>query len=259
MCRCVRVCRDRKRHRSHPEGSESTGTSSAPPSTSTSVTTTPRQLPALPGALFPDPLPRSMPTTPRFRDQHPQLGLSATATSPKGQAQDVGPTQCPDARKRFIGPQISPLLRPSRPEHKVGDTAKESEFFKLLSSRRPAPVAVSTCPTTLPVDANACYNQWGERVQNFIGPLPSPGSTPILSFTSPTPRMASDSPCTLSVKSTPRKGGAQPYADQACQCPPGCTHEFACRGVAALHSPLCIYSESPEGEANDMLPPALKL
>jgi hypothetical protein len=36
-------------------------------------------------------------------------------------------------------------------------------------------------------DDPPCYNQWGQRVNGFIGPLGSPGTTPVLSFTTPSP------------------------------------------------------------------------
>jgi len=129
---------------------------------------------------------------------------------------------------------------------------KQSEFYKLLASkseaRRPAQVVTDDSPS---------YNQWGEKVTGFIGPLPSPGSTPILSFVTQQRGMPQSPGALLSSNTTPRqfsRVGADLHAP--CQSPSSTPNEFACRGVVTAHSPMCIYHKTT---GNDDEPPELAI
>jgi len=130
-------------------------------------------------------------------------------------------------------------MRPTRPDSVTSNGGKQSEFYKLLASkseaRRPAQVITDDVP---------CFNQWGEKVTGFIGPLPSPGTTPNLSFVTPPRFLPPHSPAALlSSTSTPRHFcRAGPHAQ--CQSPSSTPNEFACRGVVTAHSPMCIYHEA---------------
>ena len=113
------------------------------------------------------------------------------------QASPMSPPASPT--KRFIGPAVSPLLRPVRTATPAPNTCpkasnrsepKNSDFYKLLvanaaekaSARRPAPVSASfpaagaeerppcpSPPTLRELGENPHVNQWGETVGSLIG------------------------------------------------------------------------------------------
>lgn len=266
----------------HEENSDTDSSSSltlktATSSACTSVTTTPRQLPIVAPCIFPEPLPKAAPATPRSLAA---MALGCMSPPPPGNRPVPSPSASPRLHPRslgtaplspataqnkpFIGPALSPLIRPTRPGEGVKEEVpKESEFYKLLSARIPSnsSAAARFRPPALSTNESPTYNQWGEKVNGFIGPLPSPGSTPILSFLSPTQNVppspaalpssttiphASASSATPGMspgsKDTPRRAR---IVTSSCQSPrtTHTQHEFACRGIAHAHSPMCIYHQ----------------